>query len=67
MTISLLGTLLGSWWSPDTDAGVAVQAAATIAVGVVLGFAVRKERSLVLLVIGITLVTLGWYGIRGLH
>lgn len=59
--------MIASWWSPDTDAGVAVQVVATIAVGIALGLAVRKEHSLLLLVIGITMVTLGWYGIRGLH
>ena len=55
------------WWSPETDAGVVVQVIVTILVGVGLAIAVRKERSLVLLVTGLTLVTLGWYGIRGLH
>ena len=39
----------------------------TVLIGLTLALAVRKETSLVLLVIGITLVVLGWYGIRGLH
>ena len=39
----------------------------TIAFAVVAGIAVRRERSLVLLVTGIALVVLGWYDIRGLH
>ena len=59
--------LLGSWWFPETDAGVVVQVVVTLLIGVVLGVAVRKERSLVLLVTGVTMVTIGWYGIRGLH
>ena len=59
--------MIASWWFPTTDAGVVVQVVVTILLGVVLGFLVRKESSLVLLVIGVTLVILGWYGIRGLH
>lgn len=58
---------LGSWWFPTTDAGVAVQVVVAILLGVSIGLLVRRERSLVLLVTGITLVLLGWYGIRGLH
>jgi hypothetical protein len=59
--------LIASWWFPETDAGVVVQGVVTLLTAIALGVAVRKERSLVLLVIGATLVTLGWYGIRGLH
>jgi hypothetical protein len=59
--------MIASWWFPTTDGGVVVQVIVTILLGVVLGVLVRKETSLVLLVIGITLVVLGWYGIRGLH
>ncbi len=59
--------MIASWWFPETDAGVVVQVVVTLFVAIALGVAVRKERSLVLLVIGVTLVTLGWYGIRGLH
>ena len=58
---------LASWWFPSTDAGVAVQVVVTILLGVSIGVLVHRERSLVLLVIGTTLVLLGWYGIRGLH
>lgn len=60
-------TLIASWWFPETDAGVLVQVIVTLVIAITLGVAVRKERSLGLLVIGITMVTLGWYGIRGLH
>ena len=59
--------VLASWWSPATDAGVAVQVVVTLAIAAALGFAFRRERSLVLLVAGATMVVLGWYGIRGLH
>ncbi len=55
------------WWSPTTDAGVVVQVVVTILLGAALAVAVRRERSLVLLVVGVTMVLLGWYGIRGLH
>lgn len=58
---------VASWWFPTTDAGVAVQVVVTILLGVAVGVLVRHERSLVLLVIGVTLVLLGWYGIRALH
>ena len=59
--------MIATWWFPTTDGGVVVQVIVTILLGVALGVLVRKETSLVLLVIGVTLVTLGWYGIRGLH
>jgi hypothetical protein len=59
--------LIASWWFPETDGGVVVQVVVTLIIAIAIGVAVRKERSLVLLVIGVTLVTLGWYGIRGLH
>lgn len=59
--------MTASWWSPSTDAGVILQVIVTVALAIVVGVAVRRERSLVLLVTGITLVILGWYGIRGLH
>ena len=59
--------MIASWWFPETDAGVVVQVVVTLLVAILIGVAVSKERSLVLLVIGITMVTMGWYGIRGLH
>ncbi len=59
--------LLGSWWFPETDAGVVVQVIVTLLIALAIGVMVRRETSLVLLVVGITMVTLGWYGIRGLH
>lgn len=63
----MLGPLLASWWFPETDAGVVLQVIVTLLIGVAIAIAVRRERSLLLLVIGVTMVTLGWYGIRGLH
>jgi hypothetical protein len=59
--------VIASWSFPTTDTGVIIQVIVTIFIAVALGVLVRKEQSLVLLVVGITLVTLGWYGIRGLH
>jgi len=58
---------LASWWSPSTDAGVFVQVAITIVIAMVLGVAARREPALVWLIAGVTMVILGWYGIRGLH
>ncbi|MEL6894222.1 MAG: hypothetical protein AAFP84_21705 [Actinomycetota bacterium] len=58
---------LASWWSPQTDAGVLAQVVVTLLFAMVVGVAVRRERSLVTLVVGVTMVVLGWYGIRGLH
>lgn len=63
----MTGASLASWWSPDTDAGVAVQAAITLAVALVVAWLVRRERALSLLVIGTTMVVMGWYGLRALH
>lgn len=62
-----VASLTASWWFPETDAGVVIQVIVTVLVAIVIGIAVRREQSLVLLVVGITMVTLGWYGIRGLH
>ena len=59
--------MISSWWFPETDAGVVVQVVVTLLVAILIGVAVRKERSLMLLLIGITMITMGWYGIRGLH
>ncbi len=59
--------LTASWWFPETDTGVVVQAIVTLLIALLIGIVVRRESSLVLLVVGITMVTMGWYGIRGLH
>ena len=59
--------MIASWWSPTTDAGVLVQVIVTLLLGAGLTYAARRERSLVLLIVGTTMIVLGWYGIRGLH
>ncbi|MEM1332354.1 MAG: hypothetical protein AAGG08_02755 [Actinomycetota bacterium] len=59
--------MVASWWSPQTDAGVVAQVVVTIIVGAAATVAARREPSLQLLAVGITMVLLGWYGIRGLH
>lgn len=58
---------LGELWSPRTDGGVFVQVVVTIALVVVLAWAARREPSVVLLIVGIGMVVLAWYGIRSLH
>lgn len=57
----------GSWWAPSTEAGVVVQVVITLAVAAAAIALVRREHSLVLLVVGLAAVALGWYGLRGLH
>lgn len=59
--------MTASWWSPATDAGVFVQVAVTVVIGAAFGWLVRGERSVLLLVIGVTMVAVGWYGMRALH
>ena len=58
---------IGDLWSPQTDAGVVAQVLVTIALIAVLVWFVRREKALVQLVVGIGMVVLAWYGIRGLH
>jgi len=58
---------IGDLWSPQTDAGVVAQVLVTLGLIVVLVWFVRRERALVQLVVGIGMVVLAWYGIRGLH
>jgi hypothetical protein len=58
---------IGELWSPRTDAGVAVQVVITVLLVGALAWAVRRERSLVLLVVGVGMVVLAWYGVRALH
>lgn len=59
--------MTATWWSPATDAGVAIQLVITVLFAAVLIVLVRRERALVLLVVGVTMVVIGWYGIRSLH
>ena len=58
---------MGELWSPRTDAGVLVQVIVTLLIIGGLTWAVRRERALVQRVLGIGMVVLAWYGIRGLH
>ncbi len=58
---------LGELWSPRTDGGVAVQVAVTIVIIAALAWAVRRERALVLFVLGVGALVLAWYGARTLH
>ena len=59
--------IVATLWSPATNAGVLVQVVLTLVVVIISIVLVRSERSLVLLVVGVAMVLLGWYGIRGLH
>lgn len=52
---------------PSTDAGALIELVVTVAVATLVALLVRRERSLVLLVIGATLVILGSFGFRTLH
>jgi len=52
---------------PATDAGVVGQVLGVLAVTIALVWLVRRERALVTLVIGVSLVLLGFFGLRGLH
>lgn len=65
--LSLLGLSVGELWSPRTDGGVVAQVAVTIAVIASVAWLVRREKALVQLVLGVGMVVLAWYGIRGLH
>ena len=59
--------MIASWWSPETDLGVGIQVVVTVLIAIAVGIAVRREQALVLFVVGVTMVLLGWYGLRGLH
>ncbi len=58
---------LDELWSPRTDGGVVAQFIVTVLLVTGLVWLVRRERSLVLLVVGLGTVVLAWYGFRGLH
>lgn len=53
--------------SPTTDGGVITQAIALVLVSTAASIAVRREKSLVLLIAGIAAVLLALIGVRGLH
>ena len=52
---------------PATDAGVIGQILGVLAVTIAVVRLVRRERALVTLIIGVSLVLLGFFGLRGLH
>ncbi len=52
---------------PATDAGAIGQSVGVLAVTIAVVWLVRRERALVTLVIGVSLVVLGFFGVRGLH
>ncbi len=52
---------------PATDAGVALQVAIVVAVGLALAFVFRRSSEWRLLVLGGTLLLLAGIGIRALH
>ena len=52
---------------PATDAGAIGQSVGVLAVTIAVVWLVRRERALVTLVIGASLVLVGFFGVRGLH
>ena len=58
---------IGEILLPRTDAGAGVQVLVVIALTAVAAVLVRRERSLVTLVIGVGMVVLGFIGMRALH
>lgn len=52
---------------PRTDAGVLAQVLIVVALTVLGVVVARRERAVVLLVVGVGVVVLGVMGVRGLH
>ena len=52
---------------PATDVGVIVQVAVLVALSTGITWRVRRERALVLLTIGVSMLIIGWFGLRALH
>ncbi len=52
---------------PPPTPGVIGQTLGVLAVTIAVVWLVRRERALVTLVIGVSLVLLGFFGVRGLH
>lgn len=52
---------------PSTDAGVAAQVASLVVMTIGVTWQVRRERSLVMLTIGVAMLVVGWFGLRALH
>lgn len=52
---------------PTTDAGVAAQTVIVLVLGAGAVFATRRRKEWMLLAIGVTMVILGFFGVRALH
>lgn len=52
---------------PTTDAGVAVQTVVVLILGAGAVFVTRRRREWMLVAIGLTMVILGFFGLRALH
>lgn len=52
---------------PATDAGAIGQTLGVLAATIAAVWLVRRERALVTLVIGVSLVLIGFFGVRALH
>ena len=52
---------------PSTDVGVFVQLSVLVALSTGITWRVRRERALVLLTIGVSMLVIGWFGLRALH
>jgi hypothetical protein len=52
---------------PSTDAGAMTEFVLVVVASIVLAWLVRRERALVMLTIGVSMVVLGWFGVRSLR
>lgn len=52
---------------PRTDGGVAAQLAVVLTVAAAATYLVRRDRELVLFVVGLTVLAIGLIGLRALH
>lgn len=52
---------------PRTDAGVAAQAVVAVVIFAVLGYASRNNRDYRILVIGLAMMTVAFFGVRMVH
>jgi hypothetical protein len=52
---------------PRTDAGVLVQVVVAVVFYTALGFAVRRNRDLLVFVSGLATITAAWFALRTVH
>lgn len=52
---------------PRTDAGVLAQAAGAVVMFAGAGFAVRRQRDLLVFVVGLAVITAAWFALRTVH